>query len=50
MVMTVQEVYFQCARAIIRSDLWNADIQVDPKTLPDARTNTGLDDGWRRRW
>ena len=34
MVMTVEEIYFQCARAIVRSDLWNPDKRVDPKTLP----------------
>ena len=33
-VITVEEVYFQCARAIVRSDLWNPDKRVDPKTLP----------------
>src|ERR1700748_1793504 len=33
-VMTVGEVYFQCARAIVRSDLWNPDKHVDPKALP----------------
>jgi uncharacterized protein len=33
-VVTVEEMYFQCARAIIRSDLWNPDKRVDPKTLP----------------
>ncbi|MDE2242221.1 MAG: pyridoxamine 5'-phosphate oxidase family protein [Bradyrhizobium sp.] len=33
-VMTVDELYFQCARAIIRSDLWNPDKRVDPKSLP----------------
>ena len=33
-VMTVEEVYFQCARAIVRSDLWNPDKRVDPKSLP----------------
>jgi PPOX class probable FMN-dependent enzyme len=33
-VMTVQEVYFQCARAIVRADLWNPDRRVDPGTLP----------------
>jgi uncharacterized protein len=31
--MTVEEIYFQCARAIVRSDLWNPDKRVDPKTL-----------------
>jgi len=33
-VMTVQEVYFQCARAIVRSNLWNPDKRVDPEALP----------------
>ncbi len=33
-VMTVQEIYFQCARAIVRSDLWNPDKRVDVKMLP----------------
>ena len=33
-VMTLHEIYFQCARAIVRSDLWNPDKRVDPKTLP----------------
>ncbi|WP_288586125.1 pyridoxamine 5'-phosphate oxidase family protein [uncultured Methylobacterium sp.] len=34
MVIRVGEVYFQCARALIRSGLWRADAQVDPKSLP----------------
>ena len=33
-VITVQAVYFQCARAIVRADLWNAERHVDPKNLP----------------
>jgi PPOX class probable FMN-dependent enzyme len=33
-IMTVDEIFFQCARAIVRSDLWNPDKRVDPKTLP----------------
>jgi uncharacterized protein len=33
-IMTVEEIYFQCARAIVRSDLWNPDKRVDPTTLP----------------
>jgi uncharacterized protein len=33
-VMTVDEIYFQCARAIVRSDLWNPDKRVDIRTLP----------------
>lgn len=34
MVMNVEEIYFQCARAIVRADLWNPDKRIDPKTLP----------------
>lgn len=34
MVIEVQEIYFQCARALIRSGLWRTDAQIDPKTLP----------------
>lgn len=33
-VMKVGEVYFQCARAIVRSELWNPALHVDPKSLP----------------
>jgi hypothetical protein len=33
-VMSVEEIYFQCARAIVRADLWNPDKRVDPKSLP----------------
>lgn len=33
-VMTVGEIYFQCARAIVRSDLWNPARHIDPKSLP----------------
>lgn len=33
-VVNVEAVYFQCARAIARSQLWNADNHVDPKSLP----------------
>jgi uncharacterized protein len=35
-VMTVDEIYFQCARAIIRSDLWNPEKLIDPRSLPTA--------------
>jgi len=34
LVMTVQEIYFQCARAIVRADLWNTDKHVDSRQLP----------------
>src|SRR3984893_13103842 len=33
-VMAVDEIYFQCARAIVRSALWNPDKRVEPKSLP----------------
>lgn len=35
-MITIESVYFQCARAIVRSDLWNPKSHVDPKTLPTA--------------
>ena len=33
-VMAVHEIYFQCARAIVRAELWNAARHVDPADLP----------------
>jgi len=33
-VIDVEAVYFQCARAIHRSQLWNPALHVDPKSLP----------------
>jgi len=33
-VITIDEVYFQCARALIRSELWNPETFIDPKSLP----------------
>src|SRR4051812_22244807 len=33
-VIAVESVYFQCARAIVRSDLWNPAKHVDPNSLP----------------
>jgi PPOX class probable FMN-dependent enzyme len=35
-VITVDTVYFQCARALVRSELWNPERHVDPKNLPSA--------------
>lgn len=32
--IAVESVYFQCARAIHRSDLWNPEKHADPKSLP----------------
>ncbi|AZO62948.1 MAG: pyridoxamine 5'-phosphate oxidase family protein [Mesorhizobium sp.] len=33
-VIAVDAVYFQCARAIVRSELWNPAKHADPKSLP----------------
>lgn len=33
-VVEIEAAYFQCARAVIRADLWNPDKFVDPKSLP----------------
>lgn len=33
-IITIDSVYFQCARVIVRSDLWNPERHVDPKSLP----------------
>jgi len=33
-VFAVEEVYFQCSRAVLRADLWNPDKHVDPRSLP----------------
>jgi PPOX class probable FMN-dependent enzyme len=35
-VIAVESVYFQCARAIVRSDLWNSDKFVPAACLPTA--------------
>ena len=35
-MITVETVYFQCARAIVRSELWNPERHVDPAALPTA--------------
>jgi PPOX class probable FMN-dependent enzyme len=56
-VMTVEEVYFQCARAIVRSDLWNPDKRVDPRSLPtpgqilaEMSDNTVGGENYDREW
>jgi PPOX class probable FMN-dependent enzyme len=36
LVIGVEAVYFQCARALVRSDLWNPARHTDPKSLPSA--------------
>jgi PPOX class probable FMN-dependent enzyme len=35
-VIAVHEVYFQCARAIVRARLWDASAHVEPASLPTA--------------
>jgi uncharacterized protein len=35
-VIDVETVYFQCARALVRSDLWNPDKFVDPASMPTS--------------
>ena len=37
-VVTVDRVYFQCPKAIVRSKLWEAATQVDRKSLPSSGT------------
>jgi hypothetical protein len=34
LVIAVERIYFQCARAIVRAELWNPAHHVDPKALP----------------
>lgn len=34
--IAVEALYFQCQKAIVRSDLWNPDKRIDRKTLPTA--------------
>ncbi len=56
-VISVEAVYFQCARAIVRSKLWDQAAKIDPKSLPSPgdilQTATkGEIDGaaYDRRW
>jgi len=45
-VVEVGEVYFQCARAVVRSGLWDAAAQVDPTTVPTpGEILAGMSDG-----
>jgi len=34
LVITVEAIYFQCARAIIRAGLWDPESRIDPASLP----------------
>lgn len=35
-IIRVNAIFFQCARAIVRSNLWNPERHCDPKSLPTA--------------
>jgi uncharacterized protein len=37
-VVTVERVYFQCSKAIVRSKLWEPSTRIDRKTLPTSGT------------
>lgn len=36
LVITVERVYFQCGRALLRSQMWNPDTQLDNSVVPTA--------------
>jgi PPOX class probable FMN-dependent enzyme len=37
-IVTVDRIYYQCAKAIVRSNLWDASRHVDRKSLPSSGT------------
>lgn len=44
--VAIREVYFQCARAIVRSELWDSRHHVPPETLPSpGQILQGMSDG-----
>jgi PPOX class probable FMN-dependent enzyme len=46
LVVSVERVYYQCPKAIVRSKLWEPATQVDRKTLPSSGTIlAGITDG-----
>lgn len=56
-LISVDSVYFQCARAIHRSELWDPAKHVDPKTLPtpgkilEVTSRRGIDgEAYDREW
>lgn len=55
-VITIDEVYVQCARAVIRADLWNPEKFVAPESLPTVgqmmkSIKDGFDgDSYDRNW
>ena len=49
LVVTVEAVYFQCSRAIVRADLWNATADPDAPRGAEPRTDARRPDGRHRR-
>lgn len=55
-VITIEEVYSQCARAVLRADLWNPQNHRDPASLPTvgqmlASAKKGFDgEAYDREW
>jgi PPOX class probable FMN-dependent enzyme len=46
LVIAVERVYFQCAKAIVRSKLWDPATRIDRETLPSSGTIlAGISDG-----
>ena len=43
LVIAVEQVFFQCAKAIVRSKLWDPSTQVERATPADRRENPGRD-------
>ncbi len=40
-IISIKTIFFQCARALVRSDLWNASKYVSPRCASDRRSNSG---------
>jgi uncharacterized protein len=38
LIVTIESIYFHCAKALVRSRLWEADAKVDRKSLPSTGT------------
>jgi hypothetical protein len=38
LIVAIERVYFHCAKALVRSRLWDAGAQVDRKSLPSTGT------------
>ena len=56
-VFTVEAIYFQCARAIVRSELWNPERHLAPESLPtpgqilaEMSSNTVGGEKYDREW